>query len=514
MAGGKLTPRQKMINMMYLVLTALLALNVSKDILDALAKIDKGYSETITTVERQNQATYNAFVAAATENPTKAGPWKEKAFEVKAKAEDLNSYITKIRTEIEGKAGGRDEETGKLKRPDNREVAANYMLNPKDVGGEDGAKILKQKLSDYKATLLEMAGDDEELQNQINTTFDLSDQKVGEDATPASWEKATFEHFPLIAVLTFLSDIQADVRRMESETIEHLQTNIGKSDLKFTGVKAIVMPKSNYVTQGDMYEADVFLAAYDETQDPEIIINGNPLPEDQIVNGAGKIALKATTVGENKWAGVIKIKQNGEIKEFPVEAQYTVAPPSVVISPSKMNVLYRGVANPLEIGVPGVDPKKIRVSGPGVSGSNGNYVANVDKISGKEITISVSVEEEDGSVRPAGSKVFRLKGLPQATGMMYKKSTGILSKSAVMQAEIEAEFKDFPFDFPMKVVAFEVKLDGQPPMQVRGNRFDSNIKKYIEKAKPGSSIQVRNIKAVGPNNYRVNDVGNISIDLN
>ncbi|GAB5557121.1 MAG: gliding motility protein GldM [Schleiferiaceae bacterium] len=505
-----------MINMMYLVLTAMLALNVSKDILLALDRLDAGYNETTATVEAQNASIYNKLESAYNENSEKAGPWRNKALEVQKAANSTFQLIDDVKKELEAESRGRDEETDKLKRPDDLEGPATVLLTPKSVGGKGRAKEIKTSLEAYRATLVEAAGDDEALVADINKIFDTADRKVSkDDPNKVSWESATFEHFPLIANLTFLSDYQAKIRRMESETIARLSANVTGKDIKVTGVRGIVIPKSTYVTQGDEYEAQVLLAAYDDTQDPIITINGTPLDAEAITNGIGNVKFKADRVGEVKWSGMIKLKQVGqEDTEVPVEGTYFVAPPSVVISPSKMNVLYRGVDNPLEIGVPGVDPAKIRVSGPGVSGSNGNYMARVDKIKGKQIKIAVSVEEEDGTVRSVGSKEFRIKGLPPATGVMYGKATSVRSASAIKAGKVEAKFLDFPFELNLRVTSFEVVVPGYPPRTIKGDKLDSQTKQLVDKLKPGSTITIRNIKALGPKNYRVDNVGIISLDVN
>ena len=515
MAGGKLSPRQKMINMMYLVLTAMLALNVSKDILDALDKLEKGYSETIVTVEAQNASLYSKLDRAAGENEAKAGPWRDKANVVKKSANKTFELIETVKKELEEYSNGRDEETGKLKRPDDLEGPAAVLITPKELGGKGRAKDIKLALEEYKKDLVKAAEGDEALIADIKKIFDVSDTKAKGDEAPMSWEESTFGHFPLIADITFLSDIQANVRRMESKTVSLLSENVTGRDIKVTGVKGIVIPKSTYVTQGDQYEAQVLLAAYDDTQDPIITINGQELSSEDIQNGVGFVKFPADKTGEVKWTGSITLKQVGqEDTEVPLEGTYFVAPPSVVISPTKMNVLYRGVDNPIEIGVPGVDPAKIRVSGPGVSGSNGNYTARVDKVSGKSIKIAVSVQEDDGTTRSVGSKEFRLKGLPPATGTMYSKSQGIFSARAITAGEVKAEFKDFPFELTLNVTSFEVVVPGYPPRTIRGNNLDSQTKQLVEKLKPGSTITIRNIKAVGPKNYRVEDVSAISLDVN
>jgi len=508
MASGKLTPRQKMINMMYLVLTALLALNVSREVMDAFFDVMQNQNTTIATVDRQNASVYAAFDAAYAENPTKAGEWRDKAYDVQAKSKALFDELAALKDTLIAVSGGVDEETGKPKRMDSKEPVANYMIVEKH--GEE----LKTKLNEYRDFLLAYAEGNAELQEALNKVFNTSDI-TNEDGVSEPWEKHRFEHYPLIAVTTFLTNMQADVKNAEAQTIDFLQENIGKADIRFTGIKPIVMPTSNYVTQGDFYEADVFLAAYDETQDPTIVINGQPLTPENIINGVGKYKIKTSATGEQKWAGVIKLTQNGREMEYPVEASYTVAPPSVVISPSKLNVLYRMVDNPLEISVPGVDPSKIRVSGPGISKSSSGWMANVTGVSGKEMNITVQVMDDEGNVKQTQSKQFRIKGLPQAVGSIYRdpnKTTW--SKSLVKNLTVEASYPDFPYDLELNVVSFEVKVEGYPPAQINGDKLDGTNKARIDGLRPGSSITIRKIKARTPKGDIVTNIGNISIDVN
>ena len=514
MASGKLSPRQKMINMMYLVLTALLALNISKDILEALTRLNTSLNQTVETVDKQNADVYAAFVAAAADNPKKAGPWKDKAMTVRDESNDLVQYIEKLKSDLIEVTGGTDEETGLPIGLDKREDVANYLLNQKN------ATELKKKLESYREGMKQQVADNEALVSNISQQFYTGKMKVGEDGVETDWESANFEHFPLAAVLPFLTDIQAKVRNAESDVISELQRNIGKSDLKFTGVRVMVDEKSSYVVQGDEYEADVFLAAYDETQDPQIIINDSPLAEENIVNGVGKVRLKANSVGEVEWGGVIKLKQIGmdEPKTYEFKRSFTVAPPTAVISPTKMNVLYRGVENPLEIGVPGVDPANIQVSGPGVSGSNGNYVANVSNVKSNTIKIGVSVVEtdEDGkkSARSVGEKTFRLKDLPPAEGTLYKRPDGQLSKGLIKNGTVEATYRDFPFDLKLTVSGFEVVIPGFPPERVSGSRMPDNVKTRIDRMKPGETIIIRDIRAKGPKGVRIPRVAPITMDVN
>ena len=506
MASGTLSPRQKMINMMYLVLTAMLALNVSKDILLVLHKLDQGMTATVTTVAKGTENIYRSFEAQLQDNPRAAAPW-EVAKEVRSKTDEVFGLLSKTRTDLIDLTGGVDEEEdGRLNGADNRDIPENYLLNDKSIGGQGAAKEIKAQLTAYRDYLLTVAGNDNNLKNELNQAFDFSD--VQQEGKKMTWEMATFSELPLAGIIPFITDLQSRVRRMEAKSVEHLYSSIDAATIKFDGVRAVVMPTNGtFVTQGGTYEADVFLAAYNSGNNPEF---GGITPS-AVENGVGKLRLPASGVGEKKLSGTMQLP--GSETVYTYDVVYTVAPPMVVISPSKMNVLYRSVDNPLEISVPGVAPKELVVSGPGVSGSNGNYMADVTKISGKEVVINVRVKMPDGKTRDAGSKEFRIKGLPQAVGMVYKKSEGIMSASLLSKAEVEAGYEDFPFDLPLKVVSFELKMDGQPPIQVQGNSIPSTARELITRLRPGSTVSIRKIVATTPKGTRVSNVGIISIDV-
>ena len=507
MAGGKLTPRQKMINMMYLVLTALLALNVSREVMDAFYEVMVSQEASIETVEKQNSSIYTAFEAAAAENPVKAGPWRDKANDVKSRSAALYQQIEDLKRGVIEASGGSDEESGDPNKPqkmDDLEASPNYFL----IQG-NGAK-LKAALADYREFMKTEAEGNDLLMNSLDGTFDLSDHK--HDGSTISWEQHKFEHFPLISVLTFLTKMQSDVRTSEANVIDYLQKNITASDLKFTGVRTVVMPKSTFVTKGGEYEADVFLAAFDDTQNPTVTINGQELSEEDIVGGVAKVRFPANRVGETTWNGEIKLVQNGEEKVFPVEGAFNVAPPSVVISPTKMNVLYRGVDNPLEISVPGVDPSNLIVSGTGVKKSGNGYIADVTRNKGGELKISVSVRDGDKTSN-MGSKLFRVKNLPDASGSIFGKTEGLMSANLIKKAKVEAKFNNFDFELPLTVTSFQIIVPPFAPIDCKGSTLNSNARAALDKAKPGTPVIIRNIRAKTGKGIKPK-VAPITIDLN
>ena len=507
MAGGKLSPRQKMINMMYLVLTALLALNVSREVMDAFYEVMVSQEASIETVEKQNSSIYTAFEAAAAENPVKAGPWRDKANDVKSRSAALYQQIEDLKRGVIEASGGPDEESGDPNKPqkmDDLEASPNYFL----IQG-NGAK-LKSALADYREFMKTEAEGNDLLMNSLDGTFDLSDHK--HDGTNISWEQHKFEHFPLISVLTFLTKMQSDIRTSEANVIDYLQKNIIASDLKFTGVRTVVMPKSTFVTKGDQYEADVFLAAFDDTQNPTVTINGQELSAEDIVGGVAKVRFPANRVGETIWNGEIKLVQNGEEKVFPVEGAFNVAPPSVVISPTKMNVLYRGVDNPLEISVPGVDPSNLIVSGTGVKKTGNGYIADVTRNKGGELKISVSVRDGDKTSN-MGSKLFRVKNLPDASGSIFGKTEGLMSANLIKKAKVEAKFNNFDVELPLTVTSFQIIVPPFAPIDCKGSTLNSNARAALDKAKPGTPVIIRNIRAKTGKGIKPK-VAPITIDLN
>ena len=486
-----------MINMMYLVLTALLALNVSREVMDAFFEVDQEQMDFNTTLKDQNDRVYGNFDRAFASNQNKVGGKRDTAFLVREAARELYTMIDDMKAELIERSGGEDEEfpgQGKPKKMDDREVSPNYFIL------EGNGSKLQGAMETYRDFLTgissELPDEDkaEELITKINHTFDFSDHV--HDGASVSWESSKFEHYPLISVITSLTMMQSNVRTTESDLINALEKAITADDIKVTGVKPIVIPKSTFVTQGDKYEAQVLLAAYDDTQDPTFVINGQEVAAEDIINGVANISLPATGIGTKKWNGEIRLITNGETETYTLDEQtYNVAPPSVVISPTKMNVLYRGVDNPLEISVPGVDPANLIVNGPGVKKSGQGYIADVTRNTGNTMKISVSVRQEDGTTKSMKPKEFRVKSLPAAYGQILGQNDGVRSAGFIKNNEVKAVFKDFDFDLDLKVKSFEIVIPPFAPIQCRGNRLSSDAKATLDKAKPGNTIIIRRIKA-------------------
>ena len=229
MAGGKVSPRQKMINMMYLVLTALLALNISKDMLKAFAKVNNSLKSNLSNINDQSDVLYSKFSDAAEYAPLKVGPQFEVADSVKNIADEFRAYVQELNDLLIQKTGGYKDDGIELAGADNKSVVSNIMLLKPNFKGKE----FREKMNNYRDYLLslDIVSQNEELKNIINSSFNTDD--FLKDDKMVSWEYGTFNNVPLIAVLTFLSQYQVDASTIESKIVENLYASVSADDMKF-----------------------------------------------------------------------------------------------------------------------------------------------------------------------------------------------------------------------------------------------------------------------------------------
>lgn len=533
MAGGKLPPRQKMIGMMYLVLTALLAMNVSKDILDAFIIVNDGLEKTSINFKDKIDAQYTSFEKAYQENKVKVEPFYNKAREIQTKADELFNYINMVKANIiyqtEGlesidKAIGKDQfghdtliNLANINKKDNYDILTNLMIgseagSPKE--GEYTALELKTKLSEYRDAVLKSVEPGSPLEQSITATFNFED-KDDASGTKNNWESYNFNHTPLAAALTILSKLQNDVRNAESDVVKQLFANVDAGSFKFNKLEAATIAPSNYIIQGDSFRADVFLAAYDSTKNPEMLLGttidsttwevGGELVEMKVFNGKGKIAMKTSALGEYTWKGVINYAApGGKILHFPFKTTYTVAAPSLVVSPDAMNVFYRGIDNPVSISVAGVANDKIKPSITNATltkGAKGGYIVRAGN--GNESVVSVSAEMPDGSVKPMGKATFRVKRIPDPVPYVGGQTGAANISSAQLGAvsKIFAKMENFDFDISVQVTEYIFSMSvggGLIETTVKGDRITPEIQGYISKAKRGNKVYFEKMKVKMP----------------
>ncbi len=531
MAHGKETPRQKMIGMMYLVLTAMLALNVSSEVLEAFVLVDNGLSRTTENYRLKNDKLYSQFDAVYQVNPVKVGPFKEKADEIKKKAREIYDYVQELKIEVVKASEGPETpavQNGEviselIQGKSDLDVAANILIG---FEGSGKAKVLKQKIVDFREYIVKQIDPDKgaELIKSINGILNTDDPPVKEDGTHNSWESARFEHIPLIAVIPQLTKVQVDILNTEAEILNYLLGNIGASDFKFNVLSATVIPNSNIVFQGTEFRAEIFLAASDTTQAPKVYLcrydstynsttrtyEYKPIGNTEEVpvgkNGRALFTRKASSTGPVNWQGLIEMKApDGSIVRKPFKHSYSVIPPNVVIAPTKMNVLYLGVDNPVDISLPGVAPDKVSATisrGTIKQASLGSYIVQPG---GGAPTVDITVYAEmEGKRKVAmGTKTFRVKRVPPPTPKIIG-ITGKIAEKNQLEASlgIIAEMpQDFDFDLKYKVVSFKLSATIGGFLQEResnSSRFTDEQKRIIGSLRTGNQVAITDVKAVGP----------------
>ena len=527
------TPRQKMINMMYIVLTAMLALNVAAEVLEAFKVVDSSLIQTLETVDMKNEQVYASFEQAYAENEEKVGEWKEKADLVKEKTETMISYLSQIKESLIKDSGYKPVNEENLLLPedfyyvteegDTLEITNEQDLNaPSEYMITQGhAAKLKERIAEYRNSLISLIGEEDvELKENILQALNTPDPPVNlkEGGENKSWETQRFQDKPLIAVLTLLSKIQIDVKNSEANLINYLFSQIDAGSFKFNKLGARVIPNSSVILQGDEYVAEVFLAAEDTTQQPEIIINGRPA---EVTDGKATYRIKPSEPGTFSWSGLIKYKTpEGIVRNYRFEQDFQVTKPSVTMSATKMNVFYKGLDNPFDVGGGGIPQENLSVSmtNGSIVESGDDYIVRPDELDeqGRKTTITVYADI-GGERREVGTSVWRVKRVPDPVAQVAGKSGGDIRKERLLVEEgIMAELEDFLFDFNYTITQFNVQVRGAGGytnlFPSGSNRFTPEQKAQFRQLSPNSVIYIDNIKAVGEDGD-VRDLNPISFKI-
>jgi gliding motility-associated protein GldM len=528
------TPRQKMINMMYIVLTAMLALNVSAEVLEAFRMVDSSLLHTMEGVEAKNRQVYTAFEQAYIENPVKVQEWKQKADNVRRQSAEMISYIDSLKEALVKYSGSdiinaenpydpersnlvtTSGDTLEIKKDDDLNGPSEYMITQKH------ANNLKEEIIAFKDNLVSnIEEDDTEFRETILSMLETPDPEKGikDSDEQKTWESQYFENKPLIAVLTVLSKMEIDVTNAEANVINYLYSQIDAGSFKFNSLKARVIAKSGLVFQGEPYEAEVFLAAEDTTQQPQIIINGK---EAEVVDGKAIYKVSTNATGVFKWSGVIKYKTPaGIINNYDFEEEYQVTAPSITMSATKMNVFYKGLENPFKVsggGIP-VEDLTVTMTNGTVTRQGNEWVVkptDLDEQGNGKTKVSVYANM-GGERRLVGSSDWRVKRVPDPVAQVAGIAGGEIRKEVMqIQDGVLAVLEDFDFDFKYTVTEFEMEAIDQAGYTVRrpskSNRFTSEQKDLIQRANTQSWIHLVNIKARGDDGS-IRDLDPVSFNI-
>ena len=501
------TPRQKMIGMMYLVLTAMLALNVSADILNGFDMVNSSLKNSIVNSSARNQGLYNDMQALYDLNPTKVGEWLEKANKVKEESDKMYNTLQEFKIGIIALADGKkaDPEGNVILKRDDTNVSGEYA----EVGTtKERGNQLKVAIDNYREFVENMFGNDSLHTKIYDAMFNTDPVKKKVDEPAISWIENTFANMPAVAVITMLSKYQSDVRNTEAELIQYFIQQQDAGDFRVNKIQARLIPDSKNVMQGGKYRAEIALMAVDTTKVPTYYIGDRQL-ESAIVE------IPCGQIGTFPISGRLEmIDQYGAVQSYEFEDQYMVSAPVATVANVDMNVVYKGYDNRMEISVPGVAASQLRVSATGASMTKSGNQYICKPTADREITISVSAEI-DGKVQTVGQKKYRVRPVPSPTAFLRLSNNELynpdlegvkLKRRDLYSSTVVAEYADGMLNANFTVKQFTLYIQqgaGWDNLTVKGNKLTDKEIDRLKKLKAGQKFYFGDIQYTGPKNGKL-----------
>lgn len=534
-------PRQMMINMMYLVLTAMLALNVSAEILNAFTIVNDGIKRTNVAIESKNVSVYAAFDKKAQDDP-EAVDEREAAYNIKSLSDKLVGEIDGMINDIQQLVGiemnDQGQPTDVLKNPKDTHKGTRYLI----VDGN--AEKLKTSILDTRSKMLGFY--DENIRDAMANSLPLNAEDPDpKEGVQRSWGEFNFYEVPAVAQITVLNKLKNDVRNSESQLLEYLGARINADKFTFDALKGRAISNNPYVNQGETYESDIFVSATSSAANPKVHIGsftnavekddngdyleikGGPVPLatgyrtlEDAEGGIVKYTASASSTGKKTYTGVIEIvnPNTGETSYYPFQGEYTVAGSMAVVSPEKMNVFYIGVDNPVSVSAPGFQPQQIT---PSISsgtitsrGEAGKYMVRVSEAGDVKVTLS---GRKDGDVSRIGSADFRVKRIPDPNIYAGNRKSGVIGAGELRALTgIYAKADGFDFDVRFDIIGFEFtyKKARQNQLRIienRGTLFNPEVKDILKNVGPGDQVWLDNIRVKSPDN--TTRVANMSLKV-
>ncbi|MBO4659970.1 MAG: gliding motility protein GldM [Prevotella sp.] len=491
------SPRQKMINLMYVVLMAMLALNISTEVLNGFTIVEDSLRRTTLSSSNANKAIFDDFEAQMKKNPTKVRQWFEKATAVKTMSDSLYAMAEELKLMIVREADGKNGDPKNIENKDDLEAASQVMLAP----GTGRGRKLYNAINAYRERILSFVTDKtqrEIISNNLSTAIPKNENTFGKH-----WEEYMFEDMPTAAAVTLLSKLQSDVRYAEGEVLHSLVANIGLKDIRVNKLEAFVVPSATKLFPGDQMTAKMVLAAVDTTQVPEVYVNGQKISGDTYSFNVGG-------VGEYNFSGYIltqDVAGNTLRRDFNQKYQVVappLAPTAATLSADLMNVLYAGYTNPISVSVSNAPQSSVSVSMTGGqlrSTSPGHYVA-IPSAVGQDVTFTVSAKGNN-----VGTFTFKVRKLPDpmpyiAVGSDRYKGGGLSKSSLMGVSALHAAIDDGLLDIPFKVISFETvfydNMGNAVPLASAGSAFSERQKQQFRQLSRNKRFYITRVQAVGP----------------
>jgi len=496
-----------MINLMYLVLTALLALNVSAEVMNAFFSLDKGMKTSRNIVENNNNAMMSSISATATSYPNE----KNKDLEAKSKeaqriGEDFVKYIDGVRVKLFEIAKGPSRDNPEIPQDiRNKDVTTNLFIN-EGLGTE-----IRKKIEDTRSQLLTLTNNDPD----VAKSLPLEIEALPTGTNMKNWEEFKFKQMPVAAVFPILGKMQSDAKSSTSAVMNWAANQMGKLEIKFDAFQPAVSAEKSYIIQGEKYVADIFLSAYSTSADNvSISVNGSGVP---VKEGVAHYETSASGLGEKTFNVSINVKNplTNETKNYSKEFKYEVGQRSVAVQLDKMNVFYIGVENPISVSAAGVSSNDLKVSASGV---------NVANKGGGHFIVTATTPNNDASITVAAPGVsqtfkYRVKRIPDPVPMLGAKHKSKQMGNGEFKAQsfVDAVLESFDFDARCEVVGFEFTYlpKRQDPISRTngGKRFSGDVSELVGKAKPGDTYFFDDIKCKCPGDAAARNIGGLAFKI-
>lgn len=516
-----------MIGMMYLVLTALLALNVSREVLQAFNNITRGIDETVLATEQSIDARVLAFqnqVGRMNGDSLATAYWNKVQTTVTL-SDSLDKEIERIKKllveaeESQSYDDGPESYLGSnmlvLVEEENVDIASRFLADPnqeRNAYGKRLKELINYTRQKYVGILSDLNEMNEEKLVNIEKSFTLSanDDEANPDPAKRKWEFTTFNNVPLGAALAVLTKTQNDLRNTESQVIDEITAGMSEGKPPVDGLLAMVKPNATSIPIGGSYEADIFLGARMGSISPEITVDGEPI---EVLGSTGRIKIPVS--GEGSVTKPVTIKylnaKKGTTEVYETELSYEGFRTPAIVSPTKMNVVYLGLQNPVSVSVPGFEPQNVMASltpagcGTLTRSGTGEYIAHITNRTTQKCSVNVSVRMSDGSVRSMGATEFRIKKVPKPYASVNAKGGGAMSIAEIGAARrIDVSLgPDFVFGgIKYRVTKYDYlyKPDRKSPVKgdATGPQFTAELKESCKNAKRGDLLIISQIYASTP----------------
>ncbi len=521
MASGKQSPRQRMINLMYLVFIAMLALNMSKEVLSAFGLLNEKLEESNTELSTNNQAFLSGLELKASENPAKFSPLYEKGKEIMTLSDAYFNYIQEIKNGMLSEI----EDTQDYMIMDKADYIDQLFFKG-DQLREEGQEFLDRRIA-YRKSMLSIIPEEFTTARQgVESKFSTGDSNNivrNREGNTLPWMNYYYEGYPLVASLTNLTQIQTDIKSSVQDVLKAMLQGQLSSEVSYSNYTTLLEQEKSAFYQGETFKGNIVLGRKDATTKPNEVnlkLDGRILEEGKdytIEEGRVKLAVNAGNAGDHKLEGSLIFMQDGQATEVPVNSTFATItkPNSAVISADKMNVVYRGLPNPMTISIPGVADNFVQASATGLKKVKGSNYMLTPANQGREVAITATGKLPDGQTIKTTS-VFRIKDIPKPEGSIRGESGTVkMPKSNLEISTVGAFLDDFDFDLKIEVNGFKIKVPGQPTVQVQGNKLDAKAKASLQRARRGDLIQIFDINAYITNNrsYRLKKVSSVIVEL-